>query len=185
MSIAKDISGQRFGKWTVVSRAAKSTRTNSMPARWNVTCDCGTVSTIPGSELRKKSHPSRSCGCSNRGPQPHKVGKYSRSKHHAWKGGRSVDKKGYCLISISMIRDVYPDARFREGEHTHKMFEHRAAMSHHLKRPLSLNETVHHRNGNRSDNRIDNLELRAGKHGPGQTPKDLVKWAREILKRYA
>lgn len=179
-----DITGQKFGKWIVLSRAPKSKRTNSTPALWNVKCDCGTEAIREGINLRNGS--TTSCGCSLKELRPERVGKYSREKHHAWKGGRTVDKKGYTKLTVSIIRDEYPNAVIpRTSKREKSMLEHRAVMSHHLKRALRPDETVHHKNGDRSDNRIENLELRSGKHGPGQSISDLVAWAREILQRYA
>ena len=40
---------------------------------------------------------------------------------------------------------------------------HRAVMSNFLERPLDAGEVVHHRNGNRGDNRIENLQLLANR----------------------
>lgn len=52
----------------------------------------------------------------------------------------------------------------------------------HLGRPIDTSVwDVHHKNGVRHDNRAENLELRPKHHGRGQSLKDKVKYAREIL----
>ncbi len=65
-----------------------------------------------------------------------------------------------------------------------RTFQHRFIMERHLGRKLLPNETVHHKNGNRQDNRWINLELWSSSQPPGQRVKDKVRWARNLLKTY-
>lgn len=65
-----------------------------------------------------------------------------------------------------------------------KIREHRYVMEQHLGRSLLKDETVHHKNGNRADNRLENLELWSSRQPYGQRVEDKVKWAREILALY-
>jgi HNH endonuclease len=65
-----------------------------------------------------------------------------------------------------------------------KIYEHRDIMEKQLGRILFPKETVHHKNGDRSDNRLENLELWSGAQPPGQKVEDKIRWAKELIARY-
>ena len=60
----------------------------------------------------------------------------------------------------------------------------RLVMENKLGRALSPKETIHHKNGNRSDDREENLELWCSVHPKGQRVSDLINYAKYILERY-
>lgn len=75
---------------------------------------------------------------------------YNGSNHPQWKGGRTINTQGYVLIYSP--NHPYKDLR-------NCVRQHRLVMEKHLGRYLLPNETVHHKNGNKQDNRLKNLQL--------------------------
>ena len=163
--IRKDISGQKFGRLLVINP-----NLSTFPKlKWNCRCDCGNQALIEGSKLRN-GH-TKSCGCLAIESAKSRSGE----NHPFWKGGRLETEHGYVLL----LKKDHPNAR-KNG----RIFEHVFVMSEHLGRPLDKGETVHHKNGIKNDNRIENLELWSGNHSNGQRVEDVMDWAFESLCKY-
>lgn len=94
------------------------------------------------------------------------VGSASGERHWSWKGGRIINDDGYVLVIIPRSHQFYGSMRY-PGKGPAYVLEHRLVMAEHLGRPLTPDETVHHIHGDRSDNRIEELELRVKPHGKG------------------
>lgn len=88
--------------------------------------------------------------------------------------------KGYCRHHYNMWRahgDPLASPRKRPNGAgglsssgywvVNRQYVHRLVMADHLGRELHSWETVHHINGDKLDNRIENLQLRSSRHGPG------------------
>lgn len=148
--------GARVGRLTLVQIVARKPNT-----RWECRCSCGTTTLVYQPNLR--SGRVQSCGCQRRERAQ------SRRKDR-------VFQNGYAFIRVP----EHP----RANPHTGRVREHIVVMEQMLGRHLLSGEEVHHRNGQRADNRPENLELWNRSQPAGARVADQVEWAREILRRY-
>lgn len=155
-----DLAGRRFGMVVAMTDTGKKNRSNS--AIWLCKCDCGTIKEISAKRL---VHETKSCGCQHTKSGP---------RNRRWKGGESYNGKYRMLLMPD-----HPNAN-KNGY----VFEHTKVMSDMLGRPLLREETVHHKNGVRDDNRPENLELWASNHPAGQRVEDLIEHYKLGLVRY-
>ena len=171
---------------------------------WLVKCDCGIEKAINAKHFAKtrscgcfaRSKPARTCsvdGCEDK----HYMhgfcrGHARRSMREAVPGDKGarpnygdghISPHGYRVIRAP----GHPNCTIgnkRNGKRPNYGFEHRIVMANHLGRPLSSDENVHHKNGDKLDNRIENLELWSSSQPSGQRVSDLLSWAHKIIARY-
>lgn len=136
-----------------------SNRTRNPEALQTVPCgNCGTPVTRYISSAGKRSFCSRQCRWDNH--------------LHA----KQTNAAGYVLVFIGKGA---PGA-LKTGH----ILEHRLVMQGILGRPLLEHENVHHINGQKADNRPENLELWSRSQPHGQRVEDKIQWAREFLALY-
>jgi len=118
---------------------------------WLACKDCGKARWVllrGGKPQSARCHP---CGAAHRA----KTQSAPRGKDHwHWKGGRQATTNGYVEVWLDPSSPYVPMAG-KDGY----VYEHRLVMAHHLGRSLDQDEEVHHRNKDRHDNRLQNLEL--------------------------
>jgi len=158
-----DLTGQRFGKQVVLNRITDTCdKKYKERTYWLCKCDCGKFNECRTDGLR--SGMSKSCGCTwsppKHGPGP---------THPNWKSGKHVSSTGYIRVRAN--------GKYQQ--------EHRLIIEGLIGRKLSSYETIHHKNGIRSDNSLENLELRSSNHGQGARIEDLVEHWTNMLKIYA
>ncbi len=102
-------------------------------------------------------------------------GSVPRKPRENGRGAGWINEYGYRMLH----RPEHPNAR-----RGNRVPEHVVVMSEILGRGLRPNENVHHRNGQRADNRPENLELWLVPQPAGQRVSDLIEFANWITERY-
>jgi len=174
------MTGQKFGRWTVIQEAEDNITTKPSHIKWVCQCECGERKSVMSYNLTKGL--SRSCGCYNREVARDR-GRNTKSNIHKHNekrpksDGRTKHPLGYIYVYIKPSHESHYDIGKR-------IYEHTLVMSNFLGRKLLPHENVHHKNGQRDDNRLENLELWSSYQPAGQKVIDKVKWAKEILALY-
>ena len=160
---------KRFGRLTVKNQC---TPKNGI-AYWTCICRCGNEIIVPSGHL--KSGHTKSCGCLRSETSRKIAYKQLAGKKKISKNGTLAKRKttqGYILIH---------DRDHPKASSAGFVQEHRVVIEKHIGRILLPTETVHHKNGIRSDNRLENLELWDNSHPYGQRVEDKIKWCEEFL----
>lgn len=163
------LEGLRVGRLVVVSRHHKKNGAWYYECR----CDCGKITYVHYSSITRGT--SKSCGCLRSELASIRASKMIGDRNSRWKGGRIVRSDGY--VEIRMPEHHNSDKRGY-------VMEHRLVMSNILGRPLLSHENVHHRNGDRTDNSSDNLELWSTLQPYGQRIDEKLEYAKEIIRLY-
>ena len=99
-----------------------------------------------------------------------------RQLHRETNPARQVTSSGYVKVYIGRGKPGADGAGH--------ILEHRKVIQEFLGRPLLPTENVHHRNGDRTDNRLNNLELWNRSQPSGQRVEDKLAWARQLIAQY-
>lgn len=138
-----DITGRTFGRLT----ALRFDHMGDHGSVWECVCICGNTTFVRINHLT--GNKTLSCGCLRKD----NFDAWREDKHGAknamWKGGK-ITVAGYTKL-ITPFKD-------RHGRPKYK-YEHRIVMEKIIGRELTVNEVVHHKNGIKTDNRPENLEL--------------------------
>lgn len=120
------------------------------------------------------SRPCKIDGCNR---ASYKIGLCSMHRQRQYKHGDPTIK----LNGDGWIDQSGYKKRIIDGKH---VFEHRLVMEKHIGRKLFAHEKVHHINGIRDDNRIQNLELWSTSQPSGQRVSEKIQFCIEFLSQY-
>lgn len=115
---------------------------------WRICPDCGRGKWVQLTETKQpKTLKCNKCAAATKENSVH------------WRGGKYINDRGYMLIRIYRTDYYFPMAINKKALNSASVLEHRLVMAKYLGRILDPKEIVHHKNGVKTDNRIENLEL--------------------------
>lgn len=161
--------------------------------KFDVVCTgCGVTYQLPQHRLAKAKYCSRECKKEHKGALKFKCINCGK-EYERWQAAIKHDgPTKYCSVKCRSNYAWKTPFSTSKGSHGYKVKnvggrqikEHRHVMAKHLGRELLAHETVHHKNGDRADNRLQNLELWSKSQPYGQRVTDKIDWAKEFLSRY-
>jgi predicted ribonuclease toxin of YeeF-YezG toxin-antitoxin module len=153
------IKGTKYNYWTLLGNEEKRNDEVYVECK----CNCGTIKFINFKSIIKNV--SKSCGCYRK--TLYKENKFGMGNTN-WKGGKVINSGGYIEI------------RFNNKY----VKEHRYVYEQHYGITLTLNQNIHHINGDRLDNRIENLELWDTSQPKGQRVEDKINFYFSLVEQY-
>lgn len=169
------------------------------PSRWPVVkkaCErCGVEYTTKTSHATRRRFCSKQCfyadkkerhletrSCANCG-KPFEIVRYSDVMNCSVECGQDI-QRNKLEPAWHKTPDGYLAGGINRGKGQKLILMHRWVMEQSLGRELETFETVHHKNGVRDDNRLDNLEVWIHRPHKGQRVEDTIIWAIAYLERH-
>jgi len=155
-----ELTGQKINRFTVI----KSVKIKGQK-KWECVCDCGGIRYHLTYDLT--SGKVMSCGCYNKELVRERM---SGKNNRLWKGGVGV-KNGNGYLEI------------KHGVNRGKL-EHRIIYEQYYNIKLKPHQNIHHINGIKTDNRIENLELWDTSQPSGQRIEDKIIFYKKLYEQY-
>jgi hypothetical protein len=123
---------------------------------WTACVDCGETRWVKCAKRSKQVRNARCRRCAGicSAKSRRKEAYHRGAGNSAWKGGRLVASNNYIYVWLEESSPYFPMAT-----HNGYVMEHRLIIAQSIGRCLLRTEHVHHKNGMKDDNRIENLQL--------------------------
>jgi hypothetical protein len=155
-----DLTGQKINRFTVI----KPVRIGGKK-KWECLCDCGNIKYHLFHDL--SSRKVKSCGCYGKETARNRM---LGDNNFGWKGGNGFkNSRGYIEIKHGLNRGK---------------LQHRVVYEEYYNVKLQPSQSIHHINGDRADNRIENLELWDKSQPYGQRVEDKIKFYKKLYEQY-